>query len=80
MDRQNVTIALPKALLKKAKIFAAEHDTSLSQLLKESLEEKIAELGRYEHAQQQHLALLQQGFDLGSAGNMPCPRDKLHDR
>ena len=35
MERQNVTLSLPKSLLKKAKVTATSHDKSLSQLLRE---------------------------------------------
>ena len=36
MERQNVTLSLPKALLKKAKTLAVKKDKSLSDLLREA--------------------------------------------
>ncbi len=41
MERQNITLSLPKALLKKAKTIAVMEGRSLSDLLKITLEEKI---------------------------------------
>ena len=37
MERQNVTLSLPKALLKKAKTLAVKKDSSLSDLLRGAL-------------------------------------------
>jgi hypothetical protein len=34
MEKQNVTLSMPKQLLKQARILAASQDKSLSQLLK----------------------------------------------
>jgi metal-responsive CopG/Arc/MetJ family transcriptional regulator len=41
MQRQNVTLSLPKSLLKKAKVLAAKKEKSLSQILKEAIQEKV---------------------------------------
>jgi len=50
MNRQNVTLSLPKSLLKKAKVIAAGREKSLSELLRESLEEKVREANGYKKA------------------------------
>lgn len=34
----------------------------------------------YEEARQQHLAILEQGFDLGTQGKINWSRDELHER
>jgi metal-responsive CopG/Arc/MetJ family transcriptional regulator len=44
VDRQNVTLSLPKALLKEAKTLAIRKDRSLSDLLRSALEEKVKEI------------------------------------
>lgn len=80
MERQNVTISLPKALLKKAKIIAAKSDKSLSELIREAMEEKIEESTGYQRAKQRHLTLLRTGIDLGTKGNIEILRDELHAR
>lgn len=80
METQNVTLSIPKLLLKQAKIIAASQDKSLSQLLRESLEEKVREEADYNKAQKRQLRLLEKGFDLGTKGQMKTRRDDLHVR
>jgi predicted transcriptional regulator len=80
MDRQNVTLSLPKSLLKKAKVIAASREKSLSELLRESLEEKVREANGYKRARQKQLKLLKEGLDLGTKGRITTTRDELHER
>ncbi|KKK59336.1 hypothetical protein LCGC14_3035410 [marine sediment metagenome] len=80
MNRQNVTLSLPKSLLRKAKIFAAGKDQSLSALLRESLEEKVLEADGYQRAKRAQFRLLKKGFDLGTNGEITTVRETLHDR
>jgi hypothetical protein len=80
MERQNVTLSLPKSLLKKAKVIAASHDKSLSQLLRESLEEKVRDITGYGRARERQLKLLQKGFRLGTKGQVSTTREELHAR
>lgn len=80
MEKQNVTLAIPRTLLKQAKIIAASQDKSLSQLLRESLEEKIREEADYNKARKRQLRLLKKGLDLGTRGQIKSSRDDLHAR
>jgi len=80
MNRQNVTLSLPKSLLKKAKVIAASREKSLSELLRESLEEKVREANGYKKARQKQLKLLKEGLDLGTKGRITTTRDEVHDR
>ena len=80
MERQNVTLSLPKSLLKKAKVMAANHEKSLSQLLRESLEEKVMEESDYKQARDRQLALLKKGLELGTKGRISTKRQELHER
>ena len=80
MERQNVTLSLPKVLLRKAKIVAAKNEKSLSELMRESLEEKVRESTGYEASRERQLKLLKNGFDLGTKGHIPVPREDLHER
>ena len=72
MERQNITLALPKALLKRVK--------SISQLLKETLEKRLRTETNFKSAKRRQLALLKQGFDLGTKGRMNTTRETLHER
>lgn len=80
MERQNVTLSLPKALLKKAKVTAAQEEKSLSELMREALEQKIDQNTGFNKARQRHTALLRRGLDLGTRGHRGVSRDELHDR
>ena len=80
MERQNVTLSLPKALLKKAKTLAVMKDRSLSDLLRGALEEKVKEASGYQRARDRQLALMGRGFDLGTKGKITVTREELHAR
>ena len=80
MEKQNVTLSIPRYLLKQAKIIAAGQDKSLSQLMRESLEEKVREEADYDKARKRQLRLLKKGLDLGTGGQIKSSRDELHAR
>lgn len=76
---QKITLSIPKDILRKAKILEMQRNTSLSGLLTQTLEELVANQEAYEQARQRNLALLENGFDLGTQGQMPWKRDELHE-
>jgi metal-responsive CopG/Arc/MetJ family transcriptional regulator len=80
MERQNVTLSLPKALLKKAKTLAVKKDKSLSDLLRETLEEKVKEETGYQRAKNRQIALMESRIDLGTKGKITISREELHER
>ncbi|MCK4762414.1 MAG: CopG family transcriptional regulator [Candidatus Aminicenantes bacterium] len=80
MERQNVTISLPKVLLKRAKVVAALREKSLSELLRESLEEKVRETTGYKKAKNRQIGILHEGLDLGTHGSITVSRGELHER
>lgn len=80
MEKQNVTLSVPKNLLKKAKILAASRDKSLSEFLRESLEEKVREANGYTRARLRQLRLLKDSPDLGTGGKIATSREELHER
>jgi len=75
---QNLTIRLDRRTLRKAKILAAKHNTSISRLIARQLEMLVGEDDAYERAQRQALALLEHGFHLG--GDIAATRDEWHER
>lgn len=77
---QNVTLSVPKATLKRAKIIAIERDTSLSKLLTTFIEEIVVHDERYKRAKEEAMAQLTAGFVLGSGGQATWTRDELHER
>lgn len=76
---QNVTLAIPKNVLRKAKILAVQKNTSLSGLLTQTLTDLVAHQEAYEQAQQRNLALLKSGLNLGTHGKTPWKREELHE-
>jgi metal-responsive CopG/Arc/MetJ family transcriptional regulator len=79
MERQNVTLSLPKDLLKKAKTLAVMEDSSLSDLLRETLTEKVKEKTGYQRAKDRQFALMEKGFNLATKGKA-VSREELHER
>jgi len=77
---QNVTLAIPKDILRKAKILAVQKNTSLSGLLTQTLADLVAHQEAYEQARLRNLALLDRGLDLGTYGKITWKRDELHER
>ncbi len=79
MDHQNVTLSLPKEILRRAKHIAIERGTSLSGLLSHLLEELTRQEDAYCLAKRDHLAELEK-YDLGTGGNAGWSRGDLHER
>ena len=77
-QRQNITLSLDRRVLRKAKILAAKHGTSISGFLAKQIETLVGNEDAYQAAQQEALALLERGFHLG--GVIKVTRDELHDR
>ncbi len=80
VERQNVTVSVPAALVRQARIIAAERGTSVSAMLSAMLEELVESEHGYRQAEQRSLALLSEGFDLGTGGEIGVSREELHER
>ena len=76
--KTNITLKLDRELLRKARVLAAEKDTSVSALVTEQLEKAVRDREGYEQAKRGALAILKKGFDLGY--KTPASRDELHER
>jgi predicted transcriptional regulator len=76
--KTNITLKLDRELVRRAKVLAAERDTSVSALVTEQLEKAVREREGYEQAKGRALAILKKGFDLGY--KPPASRDELHER
>jgi len=75
--KSKITLKLDTALLREARILAAEEGTSISALLATRLEEIVREHMRYERARKRALARLREGLDL--QWTPPRSRDELHE-
>ena len=76
---QNITLALPKWLLRKVKHLAVEREKSISRLLTETLEEMVARNDAYDTAKERARRLLKNPPDLGTF-DRNWTRDELHER
>ena len=77
---QNITLALPKRLLRKVKHLAVERETSVSRLLAETLEELVTRGDAYEEAKRRAIHDLDHPRNLGTFGGITWTRDELHER
>lgn len=80
MNYQNITLSIPKELLKKAKHMAVEKNTSLSGLLSQYLEELVEREELYRNARHRQLYLMEKGFDMQVNETPSWKRDELHER
>jgi len=77
---QNVTLSIPKEILRKAKILAVRKNTSLSGLLSQTLAAMVSEDEKFEQARQRTIKLMRKGLNLGTQGSISWTREDLHDR
>ena len=80
MEKQNITISVPKDVLKKVKHIAVERGTSVSALITNMMRELDSKEDGYEKARRRQLKIMDKGFDLGTHGEINWDRDSLHDR
>ncbi|ADI14071.1 DUF6364 family protein [Truepera radiovictrix] len=80
METQNVTLRIPKALLKKAKQVAAERGTSMTALVIESLTRITSGNEAYNAAWERQQALMRSGRKLRHEGEAFASRETLHER
>jgi plasmid stability protein len=76
---RNITFSLPAGLIRQAKIYAAEHDTTMNALVRQLLQEALSRDSRARAAADRLLALADRGpyftTDPGS-----IRREELHER
>ena len=80
MQTQNVTLSLPKEILRQAKLVAVQRQVSLSRLLARLIEDMVRSEQRYERSRRRHMAILDRGYDLGTQGHVRASREELHER
>lgn len=79
-ERRNLTLSLPKEVVREVKVIAAQRDTSISALMTGMLRELVDEERGYRAARERSLRRLGYGFDLGTGGKVNWTRDELHER
>ncbi len=79
MKYQNITLSIPKDILKKIKLIAVERNTSVSGLLTQELIKIAKRDDAYEKAKARQFHLLKKGFNMGINKKIPWKRDDLHE-
>jgi hypothetical protein len=80
METQNITLAISKDVLAKARQLAVERRASLSALVTQMIVDIVDRDDRYRVARERQLVLLRDGFDLGSQGAATWTREELYER
>lgn len=78
--QQNITLSLPRELLRKIKRIAADRDTSVSALMSEALAQLANADRRYAAARKQSIAAMRSARSLGTGGKRAWSREELHER
>ena len=76
--KQNITLSINKDLLRKAKILAAQKQTSISGMLSQELQKILDDSEEYELFKRKALININQGFHLG--GKIAVSREEFHER
>jgi predicted transcriptional regulator len=79
-ETQNITLALPKDVLRRVKRLAVEKETSVSRLLTEALQEVVHREDAYAAARQRALEAMEHPASLGTGGEARWTRQDLHER
>ena len=79
-QNQNITLSVPRDLLRRVKRLAADRDTSVSALMAEALARLADEDRRYSAARKRALTAMKSARSLGTHGRRTCTRDELHER
>ena len=80
MEKQNITLSIPKELLLRVKLMAVRRQTSVSGLMTKTLEKLVQQEDAYDLARRRHLQSLERGVDLGTGGQGLTQREALHER
>jgi hypothetical protein len=75
--KQNLTLSLDKDLIKKAKILAAHHETSITGLLAAYIQKMAAEEQFYQESKVKALEAMEKGLAFGGKRSS---RESLHER
>jgi hypothetical protein len=79
-ENQNISLSLPRSLLRKVKKLAIEKDESVSALLRGLMEEAVRHEESYQRAYKHWREDMKNIRDLGTYGRITWTRDELHER
>lgn len=80
MEKQNITLSLPKEILKKGKMLATKKGISLNELIRELLQISTESDEGYRISADRQINRMKEGIQLGTKGEISWKRDQLHQR
>ena len=80
MEKQNITLSLPREVLKKGKMLAAKKGISLNELVRELLQTTADNEEGYRIAADRQITRMKGGIPLGTKGKISWKRDALYRR
>ena len=80
MEKQNITLSLPREILKKGKMLAAQKGISLNELVRELLQMTAENEEEYRTSAERQIRRMGEGIDLGTKGKISWKRDQLYQR
>ena len=79
MELRNITFSLPVSLLRKAKLYAAQHDTTVNAMVRDLLDQKISGEDRQRNAAELLLKIAREGPS-SSVDPSSYRREELYER
>ena len=79
MSSRNITLSLPADLIRRAKVYAAAHDTSISAMVADLLGSRVGVASEYDEAWAAEVEVMAQGFGPGFSA-IEGSRSALHER
>jgi len=71
---------LPEPLLRRFRVYAAEHNQSMTSLMEDVINRLLEEDGRRSKAKERFLERIRNAPDRGTGGVIRWTRDELHER
>jgi hypothetical protein len=80
MERQNITLSLPKSLIRQVKHLAVEKGSSVSAMLADLIEQMVRKNDDYDRAARWLRKKMKKGINGGTHGETTWKRGDLHER
>ncbi|MCJ7782328.1 MAG: BrnA antitoxin family protein [Desulfobacterales bacterium] len=78
MEKQNITLSLPREVLEKGKMLAAKKGISFNELVRELLQRTAENEEEYRISADRQMKRMKEGIPLGTRGKTSWQRDKLY--
>lgn len=77
---KNVTLSLPERVLRRFRIYAAEHNQSMTSLMARAIEKLMEHDDEHEKKKRRFIERMHNAPDLGTNGKISWKREDLYDR